>query len=173
MEKLSAVQTFFTGTSDHKLIKVTRFSKSFKHLPRYVRKRIFGKFNEDQFKQRINECKLDEILSYTDVNKAAETLTHKLTKILDEMAPVRKIQTRKNYAAWMSKETKTLKERREAAHERAVTTNNQEDWRYYKNLRNQVTANLREDKRQWEAKKLDLQINDSSGVWRTVKGWLG
>ena len=149
VEKLSAVQTFFTGTSDHKLIKVTRFSKSFKHLPRYVRKRIFGKFNEDQFKQRINECKLDEILSYTDVNKAAETLTHKLTKILDEMAPVRKIQTRKNYAAWMSKETKTLKEKREAAHERAVTTDNQEDWRYYKNLRNQVTANLREDKRQW------------------------
>ena len=47
VEKLSAVQTFFTGTSDHKLIKVTRFSKSFKHLPMYVRKRIFGKFNED------------------------------------------------------------------------------------------------------------------------------
>ena len=173
VEKLSAVQTLYTGTSDHKLLKVTRFTKSFKHLPRYVRKRIFGEFKEDQFKQKISECELGEIFSYTDVNKAAEALTQKLTEVLDEMAPVRKIQTRKKYAAWMTKETKALKEKREAAHERAVVTDNQEDWRYYRNLRNKVTANLREDRRKWETKKLDLQENDSSGVWRTVKGWLG
>ena len=37
VDKLSAVQTFFSGTSDYKLLKVLRYTKSFKHLPRYVK----------------------------------------------------------------------------------------------------------------------------------------
>ena len=41
VEKLSALQIFFTGISDHKLLKVTRFTKSFKDLPRFVKKRTF------------------------------------------------------------------------------------------------------------------------------------
>ena len=36
-DKLSSIQTFYTGMSDHKLIKVTRFSKSYKQNPRFVR----------------------------------------------------------------------------------------------------------------------------------------
>ena len=120
VEKLSSVQTFFTGASDHKLLKVIRFTKSFKHLPRYVKKRIFKEFDEDAFKLSISECGLDEILTITDVDIAAEALTLKITEALDKMAPVKKIQTRTNYAPWMSKETKLLKEKREAAHEKAA-----------------------------------------------------
>jgi hypothetical protein len=89
------------------------------------------------------------------------------------MAPIRKIQTRNNYAPWISKETKLLKDKREAAQERAVETDSHEDWRVYRGLRNQVTAKSREDKQKWEGKKLDLEENNSSGVWKTVKGWLG
>ena len=37
--KLSDVYTEFSGGSDHKLIKVTRYSKTFKQNVRYVRKR--------------------------------------------------------------------------------------------------------------------------------------
>ena len=44
VEKLSAVQTFFTGIPDHKLLKVTRFTKSFKDLPRFVKKRTFTRY---------------------------------------------------------------------------------------------------------------------------------
>ena len=39
VHKLSSVQTFLTGTSDHKLLKVVRFTRSLKHLPRYVKKK--------------------------------------------------------------------------------------------------------------------------------------
>ena len=70
VDKLSAIETFFTGASDHKLLKVIRFTKAFKHLPRYVRKRTFKAFNEDAFKLRISECGLSEILSCTDVDQA-------------------------------------------------------------------------------------------------------
>ena len=155
------------------MLKVTRFTKSFKHLPRYVRKRIFKEFDEATFKQSISECGLEEIFSCSDVNVAAETLTNKLTGVLDKMAPIKKIQTRTKYAPWLSKETKLLKDKREAAQEQAAQTDNQEDWRVFRGLRNQVTAKSREDKQKWEGKKLDLEENNSSGVWKTVKGWLG
>ena len=173
VDKLSSVETFFTGTSDHKLLKVIRFTKSFKHLPRYVRKRSFKDFDEDAFKLSVRECGLEEIFSCTNVNIAAETLTNKLTEVLDNMAPIKKIQTRINYAPWMTKETKVLKVKREAAHKKAAETDSQEDWRLFRALRNQVTAKCRDDKQKWERKKLDLEENNSSGVWKTVKGWLG
>jgi hypothetical protein len=139
-DKLSSVQTYFTGMSDHKLLKVTRFSKSFKQAPRFVKKRTFKNFNDELFKERVGGCGLEQILSSTDVNVAAELLTSKLSIILDEMAPVRKIQTRANYAPWLSEATKLLKEERSTAQAKAAATDDPEDWRQYRSIRNQVTA---------------------------------
>ena len=108
-EKLSSVETFFTGVSDHKLLKVQRFTKGFRPLPRFVRKRTFKEFNEEIFKDNIKSCGLEEVYLCTDANSAAEVLSKKLTMVLDMMAPIKKFQTRTNYAPWISKETKELK----------------------------------------------------------------
>ena len=69
-EKLSSIQTYFTGMSDHKLLKVIRYSKSFKQSPRFVRKRMFKTFDEDIFRKELSESKLDDILATRDVNEA-------------------------------------------------------------------------------------------------------
>ena len=100
-------------------------------------------------------------------------LSNKLTEALYKIAPVKKFRTRKNYAPWMSKETKVFEDNRQAAHKKATETDNSDDWREFRGLRNQVTAKLRDDKKSWEAKKLDLEQNNPSVVWKTVKGWLG
>ena len=171
-EKLSSVETFFTGVSDHKLLKVQRFTKGFRPLPRFVRKRTFKEFNEEIFKDNIKSCGLEEVYLCTDANSAAEVLSKKLTMVLDMMAPIKKFQTRTNYAPWISKETKELKNKREAAQKKATETGNHEDWRMFRVLRNKVTGKCREDKRRWEREKLDAK-NSSTDIWKTVKGWLG
>ena len=56
----------------------------------------------------------------TDVNEAAELLVNKLNKVLDEMDPVKTFQTRKKYAAWLSKATKKLLADRDAAQEKSA-----------------------------------------------------
>jgi hypothetical protein len=172
-EKLSSVQTFFTGMSDHKLLKFTRFSKSFKQNPRFVRKRMFKNFDDETFKEKLAGTNLDEILACTDVNEAAELLVNKLNKVLDEMAPVKTVQTRSNYAPWLSEETKTLQKERNAAQEKAAQSDTPEDWRLYRSLRNQVTARSRADNKERERKKLDDKENTPTGMWRTIKRWLG
>ena len=168
-DKLSQVETFYTGMSDHKLIKCRRHTKSLKAHQRYIRKRSFKNFKKDEFIEKLDRIELSEILECTDVDNAVEMLTTKLNSVLDELAPIRTFQTRVNYAPWLSEGTKFLKKQREEAQEKAARTNDLEDWRFFRTIRNQVTRRSRSDKKEWEEKKLEK----SDDMWRTVKNWLG
>ena len=171
-DKLSSMQTYFTGMSDHKLLKCTRFTKSFRPRSRLIRKRMFKNFDANMFKQELDDSNLEEICRCTDVNEAAELLVSKMSNVLDKMAPVRTIQAKTRYAPWLSEETKKLQNVRNAAQKTASQTDSQEDWRLYKALRNQVTARLRLDKMEWEKKQLDDKENTPTQIWSRVKGWL-
>ena len=81
------------------------------------------------------------------------------------MAPVSEIQTRNNYAPWLSEGTKLLKEERSAAQDKAASTDDPEDWRQYRSIRTQVTAMGRADKAAWEKQKLD-HTGKSSDLWK-------
>ena len=105
-DKLSSTQTFYTGMSDHKLIKVTRFSKSLKRTARYVRKRCYKEFSEAAFCSAVMQISWWDLYNCDDASQAACILTSKLTSILDTMAPVIKIQIRTKYAPWLSAQSK-------------------------------------------------------------------
>ena len=63
---------------------------------------MFKEFNPAEFKQRVLDMpELLAVLECNDVDKAAPLLTQGLTRILDSMAPVRTIQTRKEDAPHM------------------------------------------------------------------------
>ena len=172
-EKLSPVQTYFTGLSDHKMLKVVRYAKSFKHLPRYVRKRIFKDFDDNVFIEKLSNSNFEKILECDDVNNAVNIFNSKLSNILDTLAPVKTIQVRTNYVPGLSKETKQLQVERSLAQQKASYTKDPDDWRLYRVLRNRTTSSVRQDKIKWEKQKFSLLENTSSDVWRSVKGWLG
>ena len=104
-DRLSTVSTFYTGLSDHKLLKVQRFTKSFKQLPRFIKKRSFREFDEKLFKEKIRGCGLEEVFACSDVNSATQLLTKKIATELDLMVPIKKFQIRKKYVPWLSRET--------------------------------------------------------------------
>ena len=62
-DKISEVYAENTGGSDHKLIKITRYSKSIKKKARYVRKRCYKGFNEQEFCRRIGELSWFDVYS--------------------------------------------------------------------------------------------------------------
>ena len=79
------------------------------------------------------------------------------------MAPIRTIQVRVKYAAWLSTSTKRLLQERDAAQKVAIQTRDQDSWRLYKNLRNTATARMRVEKKAWERSKLDdTKINPTT-----------
>ena len=171
-EKLSNVYAEFTGGSDHKLIKVTRFAKSIQRNVRYVRKRVFKNFVDKDFQHAVQQISWWDLYTCEDPDKAAEILTSKLTSFLDQMAPVRTIQVRAKYAPWLSDNTKHLMKERNEAQKVASETKNLDDYRLYKSLRNQATAKMRQEKKAWERFKLNSTKNDPSTLWKNVKTWL-
>ena len=78
-----------------------------------------------------------------DAGVAADLLTGKLNSVLDNMAPVRKIQTRTNFAPWMSADIKLQMEARDAAQKKAIDSNKEEDWEVYRKTRNRVTVGIK------------------------------
>ena len=172
-EKLSNVEATFTGMTDHKLIKIQRFSKSLKNNPRHVRKRCFKIFDKHDFKLRVSLPELVNILQSSCANQAAEFLTAGLTRELDSCAPVRTIQTRSKYAPHIQESTKHLMDQRNTAQRTAATSGNIEDWRLYRGLRNKCVAAQRLDRQNWEKDKLNSSHNSPAKLWKAVKGIIG
>ena len=142
-DKLSNVQAQFCGGSDHKLIFATRYSRVIKKNVRYVRKRSYKNFDPSVFLAEVENLKWWDIYQTEDLDLAVKLFSDKLTGILDQLAPVKTIQTRNKYVPWLSKETKNLMEQRDLAQGRAASSRSQEDWKMFKKLRTQVTGRLR------------------------------
>ena len=172
-DKLSSVQTYITGLSDHKLIKVIRFAKSFRQNPRYIRKRTFKNFDTEQFLENLENSNLEEVLACNDDNDATELLEYKISRVLDDMAPIKTIQTRTNYVPWLSEDAKKIQKEKIDAQKKAAITDNSDDWRQFRALRNQFTSKSRSDKEAWEKEKLNDKQNSSTDIWKVVRGWLG
>ena len=171
-DKCSEVQAEVHGGSDHKLLKVTRFSKAEVRSARYVRKRCYKNFCPVQFCEAVKELSWFELYMCDSPSTAADILTKKLSNILDKLAPIRTIQVHTKYAPWLPSTTKELIKKRNEAHEKAAQSKDPDDWRAYKNLRNTTTAMLRSEKKDWTRQKLDGASHNPETIWRNVKSWL-
>ena len=171
-EKMSEARALIRGYSDHRLILVTRFTKTICERARYTRKRSYKNFDENLFVQKIRDLSLLDVYMSQDANEAACIFTNKLTSVLDKMAPVRNIQTRTNFAPWMSDDLKTQMEARDKAQKKAVDSKSDVDWADYKELRNRITGRIKLAKSEWQTQKLESCQGDSGKVWGNILGWL-
>ena len=96
-------------------------------------------------------------------------LPKKVTSILDQLAPVRTIQSRNRYAPWLSADTKISMKDRDSAQRKATQTQHPDDWRLYRNLRNTVTARMKLEKSSWQKQRLDHSQNSSTNLWKSIK----
>ena len=144
-EKIGQAQALIRGSSDHRLIFVNKHAKNIREHVRYVKKRSYKDFKEEDFMEAVNNIKWYDVYCCQDVDLAVDTFTNKITEILDRMAPVRKFQVRTKYAAWVSDQTKEKIKIRDAAQLTAATTQLEEDWRKYKRLRNDLSVIKRKE----------------------------
>ena len=170
--KLSDVHSYFHGSSDHKILSGTRYTKSAIRHSRFVKKRSYKNFSPNLFIQALRDTSWWELYSCNNPDEAVEIFTRKLTLILDEMAPIKKYQVCPKYAPWLSEGTKELINERNLAHKRAAKSGKDEDWKEFKRLRNRINNILKKEKSSWQSKRLE-SCTTTSDTWRTVKNWLG
>ena len=94
------------GNSDHLAVITTKLSKEFNSRPPLIKKRSYKYFSKNNFLLEIRNTNFDEILNSTDSNEAAQLFSKIFGQILDNHAPIKVFQSRKNYAPWLSDVTK-------------------------------------------------------------------
>ena len=171
-EKLSTVSTRHCGGSDHMLIFATRYSRSMRSTPRYIRKRCYKNFNAEEFVAAIKQVSWLDIYLAEDVNTAVTILSNKITFILDTLAPMKTIQVRTKYAPWLSKHTIELMKERNRKQKVASETKCRDDWKKFKALRNQVNNRLKYEESKWNRNKLEECDGNPSKTWKRVKNIL-
>ena len=139
---MSQIYTKFSG-SDHKIILGVRYSKMIRSSTRYIKKRSYKNFDEDEFLEKIRNLSWWDVYRTDDVDEAVHLLTTKLNSILDTMAPVKTFQTNTKYCPWLSEDTKVLIQERNKAQEIASENKTDENLSRFKKLRNRVTNNLK------------------------------
>ena len=126
------------------------------------------------FLEQVSKLSWWDVYACDDTDKAVHIFTTKLGDILDKMAPVKKFQIRTKYAAWVRNETKLKIVDRDMAQQIASESGADEDWERYKRLRNDVTNQLKKDKKTWQEGKLSScqESKDTGKLWKSVLGWL-
>ena len=107
-QKCSTVETSFFGGSDHKMITVSRYTKSEIRQPPSITKRSFKNFSPEDFLKDLSRVSWCELYLEEDPEEAATILTKKMREVLDQHAPIRTFQIWRNYAPWLSVRTKSL-----------------------------------------------------------------
>ena len=110
--RCSTSQVISFGDSDHDLISYTRFSKNPPIPSRIVVKRSYKNFKKEAFLNDVRNTDWSEVQSCDDVDLATECFTRKFRYILNVHAPWVRVQQRKNFAPWITIETKDLMKQR-------------------------------------------------------------
>ena len=106
---MKRVQVITMGLSDHNMIIGERMMKGSVTQQPYTEKRCYKKFKDQEYMTKLWEKKWLDIYLCEDVEKAVNLFTKNITELLDQqdVAPVKKIQNRKNYCHGFQMRQKT------------------------------------------------------------------
>ena len=114
VERLVKVTNVNRSSSDHNMVVTDVRTKKPPVTIHPTDRRNWKNFNERDFKQKILEIDWTNFNDTEDINVASSILEEELLRILDQAAPIRTVQYRKNYRNDIKPETKLLmKERNE------------------------------------------------------------
>ena len=94
------------GNSDHLAVTTTKLAKDVVVRPAVIKKRSYKHFVKENFIREIKYTDFRPVLEEDDVDKASELFSDIFKSVLDNHAPTKVFQTRKNYAPWLSEATK-------------------------------------------------------------------
>ena len=174
-ERMCNIRNLTRGTGDHNLISVS-YKMSGKISSRLETKmRDRRKFSSEEFKRRLRLTSWDTVMKTDNVDIACHSFEEKFLEILDDLAPMRKVQPRKQRSDWVSPETKTLMVRRNEARDSAVASSQPEDWVTYRSLRNLCNLRVKQDRKKnlKETYERLQENNDSKGLYNLTKKKMG
>lgn len=121
------------------------------------------------------QLKLLEMIWQTNSSSTstlADNLTENLIIALDEYAPKQNKNIKAKWAnkLWWNEEIMIEMKERDKLYKRAILTKIDQDWENFKQKRNKVVTLIRTAKITYYNKKIDETKNNSTEMWKTLKG---
>ena len=146
---------------------------------RYSYKRniyIYSKLDKPKFRTLLQNENWDMILGQHTIDESCELFTNRFSEIIKQCVPTKSVTVRSNDAPWFSPEIRTLINKRNKMHKKAKLTNSTEDWRSFRELRNNV-VNLVKTKKIEYYNDLNNKVSDpklfgQKEWWKLVKQFM-
>ena len=175
IEKIMNIKNLTRGAGDHNVISVTYKlkGKTTSRLEKLGRDR--RNMSVEEFKRRLHLTDWSDVFQTNNVDIANYNFESKFLNILNDLAPMKRTQARKNRSDWISNTTKDKIKMRDQARERAAISSHQVEWERYKALRNECNRLIKKDRSTKLSENYEnLQDNnDTKGLYRLAKkmGW--
>merc|ERR1712240_944761 len=164
-QKITHITTENNGLSDHATITATYHTKAPINNPKIVYTRPKYLLTEHNLNAYLNNNDIIQTAyNYTDPELIAEKIMREFNNIIEIIAPKTKRQVKKNYTPYLNKETREGKKKLYQMHNKAKQTQQNDDWREYKNYRATINKQIDRQKQEYINKKLD----NSEDRWKTL-----
>ncbi|XP_072039376.1 polycystin-1-like protein 2 [Amphiura filiformis] len=137
-DKVSSSGVHNLGLSDHCMIYVIRKNKQIKLPPKTIKTRSFKKFNADDFIDDMKNINWNDIMNYNDVNNAWDVWKKTFNDVCDKHAPLKEKRIKGHLPEWINGDYIKLTKDRDYFFSKAHKTNDPEDWKMAKSLRNKA-----------------------------------
>ena len=163
------------GRSDHNYIDILLRTKDKKERTQEVRKRTWKNFQPDIFREMIKKIDWENFYECNNIDVINDIFEQKVGGILEKIAPMKKIQLRQKYANWLDSEIKQKMTERDNMREAAKESDNDNDWRNYKQARNHCTKMLQKKKKEFYKKKFENHCSEKNvkGTYDLAKKLMG
>ena len=157
------------GLSDHSLIYVVRKHKQIKLPPRTVTSRNFKNFDETCFVTTIQNIDWEQIHCIDDVDDALCKWQTLFNEACDKYAPFKTKRIKGHLPEWVNNDFLALCKDRDYFYTKAHKTNDHDDWKKAKAIRNRVNNMKFYLKKRYFESSIKNNMHDSKKLWKTLK----
>ena len=174
-EKVVNKMNIIDAESDHNIIGITLRIKGMMANNLEFNKRQWSNFDQNNYVQKVEKIDWESMYSLENVDLIWDYFETNLNSVINEVAPIVKVQPKGGYRNWVTNETKALMHERNSLRTQASRTGSTELWNKYRTARNKVTAEVQKDRKNYFKKQYDEcdAKNDSKKLYSTVKKQLG
>ena len=135
--------------------------------------RDYKNFDELKFQMDLMDTEWDR--NSTDIDKLADTLIDSISIMVNKYASLKQKIIKKQWAdkQWWTVDIDLNIQERDQLYRRAVITKSNEDFNEYRMQRNKVVNMIRQQKSIYYNTEIDLNKNNSTQMWKTIKKIIG
>ena len=128
---------------------------------------LYDRGNYVAYNEQLNQTDWETLIDNNNVEEVAQNITNTILTCAKNTIPNKLVTIRPNDIPWLNNNIRKLMRKRNKLHKKAKIVNNEQSWKRFREIRNEVTKQLREAKTNYE-NNLIVKLNSNT---TNVKTW--